>query len=278
MTDQHVVDITDPATLGERFPLRLKQLGFCLMQVLDETEREKSRYVMPPVCEVSAGPFLMGSNLQQDPVAEKRELPQHLVTLDVYQISRYPLTIAEYACFVQITNRAVPQNWSHQLQRPDHPVVLVSWKDVVAYADFLARVTREAWRLPSEAEWEKAARGIDGRNFPWGNDWDATKANTNDGGPRATTAVGSYPSGVSPYGLWDMAGNVWEWTNTSYRLYSSQAADGHDGRGRGTRKVLRGGSWQNSPQMARTAARDRFHHSAISSVVGARLVRGNGAD
>src|SRR5215472_10304233 len=159
MAEQSIVDITDLAVVGEQFPLRLMQLGFRLMQVVNEGGQDQFRYILPPVVAVPAGPFLLGSDQQQDPDASDNELPQHTVTLAAYDIGAYPLTVAEYACFVQATNRKAPDEWGNQQQRPDHPVVSVSWNDVLAYAQWLAQVMGETWRLPTEAEWEKAARG-----------------------------------------------------------------------------------------------------------------------
>src|SRR5262249_51332862 len=153
------------------------------------------------------------------------ELPLHEVTVSACQIGRYPLTIAEYACFVQATRSAEPEDWSAQQVHPDHPVVSVSWNDVLAYARWLAQITGERWRLPSEAEWEKAARGIDGRRYPWGDEFDQARANTGDEDGQGTTPVGSYPGGASPYGVQDMAGNVWEWTSTTYQPHLHQATD-----------------------------------------------------
>jgi hypothetical protein len=114
MTSHHVVDITELATLGEQFPLRLMQVGFRLMQVIDERGGDRHQYVIPPVCEVPAGAFLMGSDKDKDEQAYDDELPQHTVTLRAYEIARYPLTVAEYTCFVQATKRATPVDWDDQ--------------------------------------------------------------------------------------------------------------------------------------------------------------------
>jgi len=150
MAEQQVVDITDLAVLGEQFPVRLMQLGFRFIQVMDEVGWDQYRSILPPMCTVPAGPFLMGSDPQRDPDAEKYEMPQHRVTLEAYSMSTYPLTIAEYACFVQATQRVEPEDWSSQQLRPDHPVLSVSLVDTMAYADFLAQVTGEPWRVPTE--------------------------------------------------------------------------------------------------------------------------------
>lgn len=278
MADQRVVDITDLAMLGEQFPLCLMQLGFRLMQVIDATGRDQYCYVIPPICEVPAGPFLMGSDQQQDPDAENNELPQHAVTLPVYEIARYPLTVGEYACFVYATKRAEPNAWGHQQFHPDHPVEYVSWHDALAYAHWLAQVTNEDWRLPTEAEWEKAARGADGQIYPWGDKWDKSRTNTFDGGPGTATPVGSYPNGASPYGVQDMVGNVWEWTSTTSHPYPYQASDGRENLDPETFKVLRGGSWLNLPQTVRTACRLSEPATKDRDTFGVRLARENIAD
>ena len=273
MSDQRAVDITELATLGDQFPLRLMQLGFRLMQVMDEAGRDHYRYVIPPTCTVPAGPFLMGSDKQRDAQAQDNEMPQHAVTLEAFEIGAYPLTVAEYTCFVEATNRTAPQNRSSQ-QHPDRPVVHVSWNDVLAYTRWLAQVTGEGWRLPTEAEWEKAARGIDGRIYPWGDRWDDTCTNTYDGVVyKMTTPVGSYPGGVSPYGAFDMAGNTWEWTSTKYASHPYLARDGREDLSDQTSKVLRGGSWSLRSQYARAASRLSYLPSNSFNALGARLVR-----
>ena len=172
---------------------------------------------------VPAGEFLYGDDNQ------KKSLPE-------FWIDQTPVTNAEYERFVIETNHEPPSHW--QGQPPSsalahHPVVYVSWHYAVAYAEWAGK------RLPSEAEWEKAARGSDGRKYPWGEQPPAKHLcnfNRNVGG---TTPVGKYsPEGDSAYGCGDMAGNVWEWTASDYDKFS---------------KVLRGGSWESSGVSVRTA-------------------------
>lgn len=199
----------------------------------------------------------MGSNRTLDKKADPHECPQHIVTLAAYQIAQFPLTVAEYACFLQATNHPEPPArgvaWQAQLARGmDHPAVNISFSMLAEYAQWLTQITNTIWRPPTEAEWEKAARGPDGRIYPWGNRWDKTKANTSTGGPGSTTPVGSYPSGRSPYGLFDMAGNVWEWAGT--------ASD----------PKLCGGSYEDEPHLARAAARYDLGYGFFSdSIYGA---------
>jgi formylglycine-generating enzyme required for sulfatase activity len=191
---------------------------------------------------IPAGPFLYGDN--NEPV----DLPE-------YWIGRAPVTNAQYKRFLDAnpqhpvpfvdTEWAKPHNWhresrSYPADKADHPVVLVSWNDVQAFCDWAGL------QLPTEQEWEKAARGTDGRAFPWGDDWVEGRCNTGEADIDDTTPVGKYsPAGDSPYGCVDMAGNVWEWTASWSD--SSQA-----------RRVVRGGSWDLIRYGARAAY--RYHH------------------
>ncbi len=277
MPNQPAIDITEIAVLGEQFPLRLAQLGFHLMQMMDVTGRDLFRYVLPPVVAVPAGPFLMGSDRQRDPETNDDELPHHTVWLQTYNIGMYPLTVAEYAYFLHETHCSAPESWSDQQQSLDHPVVDVAWNDVLAYAHWLAQVTGDPWRLPTEAEWEKAARGTDGQIYPWGDQWEAWRANVADWGPRDTTPVGSYPTGASPYGAHDMAGNVWEWTCTKYRDYPYNTMDGRENVDPTDEDdlVLRGGAGPYEIQHARAAIRLSFEPSYSDYTIGVRLVCGD---
>lgn len=117
--------------------------------------------------------------------------------------------MAEYACFVR-AGHAMLSDWLTQLGTLDRSVASVSWHDATAYAAWLARQTGQPWHLPTEAEWEKAARGTEGRIYPWGDTFDASRANTYESGIGTTTPVGASPSGASPSGAQDLAGNVWE--------------------------------------------------------------------
>jgi formylglycine-generating enzyme required for sulfatase activity len=144
------------------------------------------------------------------------ELPSHAVELSGYQISKYPITNREYQFFVKETGLVPPRGWDSEqypLDKGDHPVVNVSWEEATAYCAWLSEKTNKSYRLPTEAEWEKASRGfIDDRIYPWGNQFDSHNANTAEAGINDTTPVGKFsPQGDSPFSCADMAGNVWEW-------------------------------------------------------------------
>ena len=151
-------------------------------------------------------------------------------------------------------------------------MVLVSWHDAVAYCNWLAEVTGKSYRLPSEAEWEKGARGTHGLIYPWGNRWDAKRCNNSEGGTSGTTPVGAYPQGASPYGLLDMAGNVWEWTRSVYWRYPYVPEDGREDIESGEYQVLRGGSWYHLQDDARCAFRRWYHPGLRCDDVGFRVV------
>ena len=205
------------------------------------------------VC-VPAGPFTMGSNDIDD------GKPAHTVDLPEYWIGKHPVTNEEYAQFVRATGRAVPEGWQGNKPpsgKEKHPVVNVSWHDAVAYCRWLSEMTGKSYRLPTEAEWEKAARGTDRRQYPWGDQWDAKRCNTTEGGANSTTPVGQYPRGASPYGALDMAGNVWEWCSSLYQPYPYRADDGREDVTASAYRVLRGGSWSSDRYDARCACRYR---------------------
>ena len=212
--------------------------------------------VVPPgMVLIPAGSFLMGSR-PADGLAGLEigvdELPQHTVTLPDFFIDRYEVTVGGYRTFVEATHRQPPRIWTdknYPAPSNDHPVIDVRWADADAYCRWAGK------RLPTEAEWEKAARGADGRRWPWGNEWRPGAANV-QGDPRHWTApVGSYPLDVSPYGVYDMAGNAMEWTSSWYAAYPgstvTRTAFGGD------YKVLKGGSWM-SPVYPFTHAANRY--------------------
>ena len=181
---------------------------------------------------IPAGEFTMGSD---DDQADER--PAHKVELDGYWIYKHPVTVAQYRKFCAQTGHSMPEapwfDWNNS-----HPVVNITWQDAMAYAQWAGGA------LPTEAQWEKAARGTSTRKYPWGNDWSADKCN-GMGRLGKTTAVGSYLSGVSPYGAHDMAGNVWEWCSDWYdaTYYQHSPQRNPAGPQSGVFRVRRGGAW-----------------------------------
>ncbi len=223
---------------------------------------------------VPAGKFIMGSN-----DGKNDEKPQHTVELSEYLISKYPVTNLEYQAFVRDAKYKPPENWvgdQFPAKKGNHPVVYVTWNDASAFCKWLSEKTGEQYRLPTEAEWEKAARGTDGRVYPWGDDFDPKKANTNESEINGTTSVGKFsPQGDSPYGCADMAGNVFEWCNDwfSDTYYQSTSLSNPLGPNSGAYRVLRGGSWYFNYFLVRSANRLRFDPSNSSYFIGFRCAR-----
>lgn len=211
------------------------------------------------------------------------EEPKHRLTLPEYWIGRSHVTVAQFSVFANATGyrtqadrdgkstvrlasapTEVPgANWAHPtgpksdtFGRENHPVIHMSWDDCAAFCAWASALSRIAIRLPSESEWEKAARGDDGRTYPWGEKTpDPSLANFNDaiGG---TSAVGKYsPGGDSPYGCFDMAGNAWQWTNSLYRNYPYVLSDGRESPLAPGERVLHGGGNGDTGSGLRTSAR-----------------------
>jgi formylglycine-generating enzyme required for sulfatase activity len=202
---------------------------------------------------VPAGPFPMGSTM-----GEADELPVHQVYLDAFWMDQHQVSVGHYARFLDATAQEAPPDWiiMNRSQHQKRPVVNVEWADAAAYCAWAGK------RLPTEAEWEKAARGTDGRTYPWGNEH-PTKffANVNReqwNNHSALTPVGAYEEGKSPYGIYDMAGNVWEWVSDWYDpdYYQYSPVKNPTGPPRGQSKVIRGGSWGSSPASLRSADRE----------------------
>jgi formylglycine-generating enzyme required for sulfatase activity len=166
---------------------------------------------------VPAGVFLMGSK-EDDADADEYELPQHKVHLDEYYIGKASVTNTQYAKFMEAVGYRTPLGWHNgeiYMEEKNHPVINVSWKDAQNFCRWASKVIGEIIRLPTEAEWEKAARGTDGRKYPWGNQIPDVGLCNYGHDVDNTTRIGRYsPQGDSPYGCMDMSGNVWEWTST----------------------------------------------------------------
>jgi iron(II)-dependent oxidoreductase len=203
-------------------------------QLPDQRMRESAAKRSDAMMIIPGGSFPMGYDHRHPD-----EKPQHVETVSSFAIDLYEVTNDQYLKFISVTKRTVPEHWENSQYPKDkanHPVVYVTWYDA---RDFCAWAGK---RLPTEAEWEKAARSEDGRLYPWGNDFDPKKANTPQSRLGGTTPVGSFPAGRSPYGLYDVSGNAWEWTDSWARAYpGSPIPRGHYFTGE--YKVLRGGSW-----------------------------------
>ncbi len=246
--------------------------------------------------EIPAGPFLMGSDKDKDPQAYDDEMPQHTVELPTFYISRYPITYAQFRAFVDDPQGFRDARWWEGLALPEdhnaapgdqafkfanHPRERVSWYDAVAFCRWLSWRLGGGWdldavdewavRLPTEAEWEKAARGTDGRVYPYGDAFDPNKGNTYETGIGRTSAVGLFPDGASPYGVLDMSGNVWEWCMTKWRGDYGKPED-NDPAG-DARRVVRGGSWDYLQIDARAAYRSWVYPDYRIYNVGFRVVR-----
>jgi formylglycine-generating enzyme required for sulfatase activity len=241
---------------------------------------------VPATICIPGGPFWIGS-LPDDPDAHGNETPRREVNLPAYEIGRYPVTNAQYARFladnpdypVPFSNeeRAHPYNWDSQSRiypggKADHPVVLVSWEDALAYCHWLSRVTGRSYCLPTEEEWEKAARGSlpEARRYPWGDEWQSSACNTRELGRNGTTSVYEFERiNQSPFGVVDMAGNVWEWTASWYERYPRCS---HESLNYGQAyRVVRGGSWRNSCRGARIACRGRSEPQGRRPYLGFRV-------
>lgn len=205
------------------------------------------------------------------------EQPQHLVTLKAFEIGQYPVTNAEYHIFIRETGYRLPKDWIG-FRFPDgteyHPVVGVSKLDALEYIKWISQKTGLSFRLPTEAEWERSARGDDGRIYPWGNTFDPWRCNTAESAKKGTTSVGFYsPGGDSFLGVADLVGNVWEWTSTIFAPYPYRSDDGREDPKPGVKYVMRGGAWYYTRKLARCAAREAMVDNYASPIIGFRLAR-----
>jgi formylglycine-generating enzyme required for sulfatase activity len=240
---------------------------------------ERIQSFEPEMVLIPASEFLMGSDPNVDQYSDNEEQPQHTLHLPDYYLAKTPVTNAQYAAFMQATGHEQPDHWEGRKPpsgKEDHPVVKVSWHEAVAYCRWMAEVTGKTYRLPSEAEWEKGARGSDGRIYPWGNQWDARRCNSAEGGPGDTTPVGAYPKGASPYSLLDMAGNVFEWTRSFALIYPYDPESGLEDKEGGGTVVIRGGAFPFGVPFVRCAARVFQLSSYFDGVTGFRVCVGPG--
>lgn len=235
---------------------------------------------------IAAGKFLMGEGQEQ-----------HEVFLPDYQLSKYPVTNAEYKRFIDAAGyqdktwwteagwqelgqkQNEPRYWQDaRFNRPNQPAIGLSWYECVAYCRWLSAETGRLNRLPTEAEWEKGARGVDGRVYPWGNEFEASRLNAREGDQKvcSSTPVGIYPTGVSPFGLFDCSGNVWEWCATRWKKlfpYNTDQdewqADYLEGK---NLRALRGGSWNYRVNVTRCGYRFKFQPYGWTERGGFRVV------
>ena len=204
-----------------------------------------------PMALVPAGEFTMGSTMADD------EKPVHRVYLDAFSMDKYHVTVGQYAKYLEVTDKEAPPEWDimNQPRHQKRPVVNVSWSDAASYCKWAGK------RLPTEAEWEKAARGTDGRLYPWGNEA-PTRLHANFGKKEwanhmALVPVGMFEMGKSPYGVYDMAGNAWEWVNDWYDhdYYKKSPTKNPQGPTTGKSKVVRGGNWLYVQEFLRSSFR-----------------------
>ncbi len=249
------------------------------------SQKNSSATNSPQMVLVPSGEFTMGSDSGGD-----SEKPVHKVYLDAFYIDKYEVTNGNYAECVGAGKCTAPSekkpftrdSYYGNAEYNDYPVIYVDWTQAKTYCEW------RGGRLPTEAEWEKAARGTDGRTYPWGNEFDGPKgnfcdknctfdwANKNyDDGYAYTAPFGSYPSGASSYGAMDMAGNVWEWVSSEYKPYPYKADDGREDLTSIRHiKVTRGGSWSVSGSSSVSApfrVRNSKYHRSI--ILGFRCVR-----
>jgi len=256
-----------------------------------------SNKVSPPVMiEIPAGEFLMGTSDDNVKLLQLRESdwayewsdnelfaaeqPQHSIFLSAFEIAKYPVTNEDYYRFIWDVGHRLPRDWIGFTFREDtenHPVVGVSKIDAEAYIEWLNQKTGLNFKLPTEAEWERAARGSDARIYPWGNTFDPWRCNTAESVKKGTTPVGSYsPAGDSTCGAADMVGNVWEWTQSLFVPYPyipNSSQDSVKARGR---YVVRGGAWYYTRKLARCSSREGILANHLSPSIGFRLARSLG--
>jgi formylglycine-generating enzyme required for sulfatase activity len=222
----------------------------------------RSSILIPEMAIIPSGTFKMGSN-----ESHKDEKPVREVTLSAFMIGRYEVTNKEYLAYLEATGQNVPEKVADP-RMARYPVVLVSWHDAVNYCKWLSNIMGMRVTLPTEAQGEYAARP-DGRKYPWGNNWELSRATFNTNGTRP---VDAHPTGVSPFGIWDLSGNVSEWRLDWYDSYNPKDLIDPRGPRRGVHKVIRGGAWFNNIEnLLRSYLRLNAHPEYCSNGFGFRV-------
>ena len=238
---------------------------------------------------IPGGEFLMGSDEDLDMNSIDREYPLHPVYLPDFFIGKYLITNLQYDVFLKSSNYQKPPDWDEataNTSKGEYPVINVSWYDAMAFCEWMSEKTKKSISIPSEAEWEKASRGINGRIYPWGNKWDNSFCNTNASETLGPTQVGRYsPRGDSPFGCSDMAGNIWEWTCSNWGenpitpqfMYPYDPNDGRENidAPNNMLRIVRGGAWCHEPKRARCAFRGRYFPDVKLNRRGFRVVLHN---
>jgi formylglycine-generating enzyme required for sulfatase activity len=251
------------------------------------TATRESGDALPEFVEIPAGSFVMGANPSRDPQAFDNERwsateAEGNVYLPTFYIARHEVTVAQFAAFARASAWTVDER--ALAGPPTHPVAFVAWPDALAYCRWLdatlesetstpprlRELLRQGWRvtLPSEAEWEKAARGSDRRTYPWGNEPRTGRANY---GGTATTPVGQFACPECPYALFDMSGNVWEWTSSPYQPYPYDPSDDRANLDADALWVMRGGHFGDGLRLVRTTARGAADPGARRPFIGFRV-------
>ncbi|MFJ6612596.1 formylglycine-generating enzyme family protein [Streptomyces sp. NPDC091289] len=224
--------------------------------------------------DVPAGPLRRGTPVDEIPAVARRyedtgvpaawylkETPAAQIHVQAFRIARTPVTVDQWARFAAATGRPAPQG------SPDHPVIGIAWEEATAYCRWLGERLGLDVRLPTEDEWERAARGDDGREFPWGDEYRTGLANLVDLGVGTTTPVGSFPEGASPFGVLDMAGNADEWTSTRYAPYPGAPAEVPETEDWAfDRHITRGGAFRHDRDLARCARRHGAYEADLSAI------------
>ncbi len=257
----YIVKLTKPGYASQQKRVQIvPKKEFSINFVLDY------QYDIEDMIFIKGGEFIMGTN-----DAEADESPAHKVQLKSFYINKYEATNTRYRRFLSLTKYRRRPSYTHDPTLDDdrQPIVGTTWSDAYDYCKWAGK------RLPSEAEWEKAARGTEGLIYPWGNEWRSDYSNNIETGLQKPVAGGNYPLGKSPYGVLDMAGNVWEWCNDYYdkNYYAQSPAQDPVGPEEGKLRVLRGGSWFDGSANLRTTNRRGENPQMRLSNIGFRCAK-----